>query len=440
MVGVDSDRRLNELFQQLANFERTRTGAAAWSLDNMHQLLADTPPGSSASRWVQVAGSKGKGTTVAYLEELARSMGLRTGAFVSPHLEHVTERVRIDGVPVAAPILVTAMEHVLASAQARQLELSFFEAITAAAVRVFRETEVEFVALEVGLGGRLDATTAVPVDAVVLTRIELEHTEILGDTLAAIATEKAHAMRPGKPVFLERNASVRDVFLTHAEAVGAGPVHWIEPVEVSHHSGGWSGAFVVQSAGEAQADTAAGASRRDSFRLQGASRFELPALGLAAACLRSLFPHRPPVLDPARRPAQPGRFEVVESGGQTTILDGAHTPASAAEVVAELDRRYAGRSVVMLFASAQDKNWRDALEILVPRVDAVVVTEAAGTPSAPAVDLATWLRRAGVEVQVAPDPETGWRRAAGWSGREPALRLVTGSFYLVGAVRGLLRR
>ncbi|MCA8941922.1 MAG: hypothetical protein KDB80_05115, partial [Planctomycetes bacterium] len=196
-VDSTADDRIAALCRGLTNYERDRPDRPRFDLENMRRLLArpDAPP--LPPQLVQVGGSKGKGTVVRYLAALARPR--RTGAYVSPHVQTILERVAIDGENVDEDLLTAELEPVLRFARENELTISFYEAMTAAALGCFARSGVELGILEVGLGGRLDATTAVPVDASVLTSIELEHTELLGDTIEAIATEKSFVVRPGKP-------------------------------------------------------------------------------------------------------------------------------------------------------------------------------------------------------------------------------------------------
>lgn len=431
---MNADQRLLELFGQLTNFERTRVVEVEWSLDNMHRMLDEVDrrlgPRSAAARWIQVGGSKGKGTTALYLEALAGSLGLRTGVFTSPHLQQVTERVRIDGVPVAAEQLVGALEPILSDANEAGIELSFFETMTLAAVVLFRGEAVDLAVFEVGLGGRLDATTAVPVDAAILTCIELEHTDLLGDTLAAIAGEKAFVMRPDRPVWFERQPATDAVLLAHAEMVGAlvqAPVELVDPTASGEV---WTGTLRA-----VEATRPSEMAFELAFELVGASGFELPALALAVGCLGGLYPDRELPLSPVARPTLPGRFEVLpQPDGWPIVLDGAHTPSSSMAVLTELQRRYPGELVVALFGTASDKLWRENLTELRGVLSRVLVTTPTGIPGADPAVVVDWLQAAGVPAEIVESVPLGLSRLAEYS----AVRLVTGSFYLVGEVRTAL--
>ena len=153
-----------------------------------------------AGRVVTVAGTNGKGSTVALLDHLARAGGWHTAVYTSPHILRFNERVRLDGVEVADEALVAAFVQVEAACEAEQVPLTYFEFTTLAALCVFRVAAPDLLILEVGLGGRLDAVNIIDADVAVITSVGLDHTDWLGDTRDAIATEKAGIRRPGRPL------------------------------------------------------------------------------------------------------------------------------------------------------------------------------------------------------------------------------------------------
>ena len=220
--------RILALVAPFTNYERNRQDKPRWSLDNIRTLLAR--PGATSARGlaVQVGGSKGKGTTALYLDALARHLGLRSGVYLSPHVDDVTERVQIDGQPT--PLLEEVVRELIDFVKRERLQdVSFFEVMTAAAAECYARAAVDLAVFEVGLGGRLDATTAVPVDASILTNVELEHTDLLGDTVEAIAGEKAYILRLGKVAFTAaRNGALR-VIEAYAREVQS-PLRVLDPL------------------------------------------------------------------------------------------------------------------------------------------------------------------------------------------------------------------
>ena len=420
--------RLTALLSSLTNYERTRPNRPRWSLDNTTALLARPGFRLPAAKRVQIGGSKGKGTAALYLESLARAAGLRTGTYLSPHLESLLERVRIDGRVVEELELRKALTNTLDFVRESELEATFFEVMTAAALACFAEHDLALAILEVGLGGRLDATTAVPVDASLLTGIELEHTQLLGDTIEAIASEKSWVIREGRPAFTAADGAALAVFERRAAEVGAQLFvlgRDFDLVDVSQCPDGYEGVL----------RTPRGATRR--FALPTASAFELPAMALAVACLESLWPDVTPPLDPVPRPTLPGRCEVIAcADGVPLVLDGAHTETSMRMLKDELDRRFPGQRLSVLFASGADKRWRESLACLLPIADSFLVTELTDTPSAPPAEVVAWLRREGAVADEVDDPHVGLRSLIARGG----VRVVTGSFYVVGSVRAELTK
>lgn len=418
--------RLAPLLSQLVNYERLRPDRRLWDLATMRQLLArpGAPPPPRPA--VQVGGSKGKGTTCAFLGAIATAAGRRVGVYTSPHLETLLERIVVDGRNIDVDALAGLLRHVLGAPGLARAP-TFFEATTVAAADWFAAQRVDLAVYEVGLGGRFDATTALPVDASIVTTIELEHTDVLGDTVEAIAGEKAHVVRGGGTGFTAATGGALAVLRRHAEQVRARLLVLGEDFGMRAVQWGAAGC-------RGRLWLPAGIER--PFFLPDASAFELPALALAAAACAQLLPDTPLPLDPAPRPRLSCRFEVrTDVDGEVLVLDGAHTEQSLRAVATELARRHPGRRAAVLFASAVGKRWREGLSALLPVADSFVVTELTGTPGEPAVTLAAHLAASGATCEVAADIASGLAALR----RRPGPRLVVGSFYLAGQVRQLLR-
>jgi dihydrofolate synthase/folylpolyglutamate synthase len=437
--GSPSLEQAERWLEALIDYEKPAERARArFSLDPIRALLARIGNPERALRPIHVAGSKGKGSTVLLAEALLRGAGLRTGAFTSPHLERWTERFRIDGREVAGDALAVAVERIRPAVEALRAEdaaaaPTFFDVTTAAALLLFAEAELHAVVLEVGLGGRLDSTNAVAPAVACVTSIELEHTEILGDTLAAIAAEKAGILKPGVPAVIGRlPAEARAVVVDRAAALGA-------PLA------------------ELGRDFDAAVIEREPFRQRvrledGAFRAEawLPLLGapaadnaaLAAACvLRSglvaaarLAGATPAALAAA---ALPGRIEVL-GRAPLRIADGAHTLASAralAAAIAELPR---GRTHVVLSVSS-GKDVEGICALLAPLADRITLTRADPKKSLDPAQLAPILRRLApaLDVRVVPNAHLALRAAREAAGAGD-LVCATGSIYLAGIARAVL--
>lgn len=368
-------------------------------LDGTRAALAALGEPQRGLRTLHVAGTNGKGSTAAFVEAILRAAGRRTGLYTSPHLLRFTERVRVDG----AELFTGEVARLAGALFARVPEPTFFEAATAMALRAFRDAEVEVAVVEAGLGGRLDATRAVePPLVTVVTGVALDHTEVLGETVEAIAREKAGIFRPGVPAVIGcEDEAARAVLLAEAARIGA-PVH-LRGRDFSAEAPGPLGL-----AGAHQAGNAALAVR--------AAELACAALGrpLDEAAVRA-------GLAGAR---WPGRLERL---ADDLVIDAAHNPDGARALAAALPGLAAGRPVHLVFGAVSDKDAGAMLEVLAPVAARVVFTR----PESPRAREPETLRALVPSASVEPDPG-----AAVETARSPgALTVACGSIFLVGAVR-----
>jgi len=422
----------------LINFERRAdVPYARFDLVPIERLLACVGDPQRRLSVIHVAGSKGKGSTALLCEAVLRARGESVGTFTSPHLERWTERFRVAGREVEGDALAAAIEGLRPHVEALRDEdparaPTFFDVTTAAALLLFADARVDRVVLEVGLGGRLDSTNVVDPAVACITTIELEHTDKLGTTLAAIAGEKAGIVKPGRRVVVGALApEARDVVLARARSLGA-------PVCVLGRD------FSVE-VRRADLDGVAFTYREGDFEVDAT----LPVLGrhhasnaaLAIACVRSLGAH--PDAELARAVAEgmanavlPGRVEIV-GRAPWAIVDAAHTAASAralATALAEIPRT---RTHLVLSISA-GKDLAAILAAVLPFADRLTITRAEPTRSLDPGEIAAATRaaRPGLELRVVPNPHLALR-AARESAAADELLVATGSVYLAGIARRL---
>ncbi len=288
-------------------------------------------------RSVIVGGTNGKGSTSAMIAAIAQAHGLRVGLFTSPHLLRYQERIQVNGVEIAAADLVSDFEQI--EAARGELSLTFFEFNALAALLRFRAAGVELAVLEVGLGGRLDATNIVDAEVAVLCSIGLDHCDWLGETLEAIGREKAGIFRAGQPVVLSTQdmpSSVTERLLAlHCQTRTAGIDFYCEP----HGDGRWD-----------YRDAEGSLAALPAPALAGAIQYHNAASALAA--LRVLLAPRPlksmAISQALLALRLPGRLQYVD-GPVEWLLDVAHNPAAASVLAAELQRRRpAGRTLAIL--------------------------------------------------------------------------------------------
>ena len=387
---------------------------------------------------LHVAGSKGKGSTALLSEALLRELGARTGTFTSPHLSSWTERFRLDGREVEAERLVAASEalrpHVEElCAGPPETVPSWFDVTTAAAFWMFRDAGVERAVVEVGLGGRLDSTNVVDAAVACVTSIELEHVRLLGDSLAAIAREKAGILKPERPAVMGALApEAAAVVEARAQELGAPLSRLGRDFHVRVRSADASGLVFELCDGElvlsarmpllgAHHATNAALAVACVGRLPGVARTEL-----AAAAVRAF--------DAVRLP---GRVELL-GRAPAIVVDSAHTPASARALAAALELIPHERRHLVLSVSA-DKSLDDILAPLLPGAAQVTVTRAEPTRSLAPEEVAAMVRRLApsLALHAIPNPFLAVRAA-----RERLaagdLLCVAGSVYLAGIARRVL--
>jgi dihydrofolate synthase/folylpolyglutamate synthase len=396
-----------QALSRLTNYERTRAdGPRAFDLSRPAGLLErlGAPHRRLGARVVQVAGTKGKGSTARFVDGIFRAAGLRTARFLSPHLESVRERIAVDGALIEEAAFAAHVERVLDAVDG---ETTFFEALLAAACLHFAEHRTDAAVLEVGLGGRLDATTAVPATHTVITEISYDHTEILGSSLEEIAAEKAGTIRHGVPVWSGVDPQTAAGRVIAAIAREREAPLWHVPAPEGVHADAMGLAFRgvrLPVFGRHQAQNAA-------LAVAAAGQpWEVAARGLEAT-------------------TQPGCCEL----RGRVLLDGAHTLSSIHATLRAVADHFPGSRPELVFALAQDKDLDAIAAALAPAVAGVTcarVDERRGRTADALALHPAWEGRA-VPLD---DARAALRRAHEAAGSH-GLVLVTGSLYLAGALR-----
>ena len=369
---------------------------------------------------VQVAGTNGKGSVAAMLAAILKADGRRVGLYTSPHLVSFRERIRVDGEAIAEDAVADGFDAI--AALVARLDATMFEASTALALDHFAREAVDVAVLEVGLGGRLDATTVGTPAVTALARIDLDHQEVLGETLAAIAAEKAAIIRSGVAVSAAQAPEAAEVLIARAAAVGV-PLH-MEGRELSVR--------VRERGLAAQTIDCAG----PGWRLEG---LRLPLLGVyqpsnalvALAAARALGVGDGAAREGLARARWPGRFEVLRAAERVVVLDGAHNPAGAAALAASLAEWFGDTPLTLVFGALRDKDARGMLAALAPRARRLILT-ASSSPRAARPEALRHVVPHGVAVELADSVPEALALAA----REPRTPIlcVAGSLSLLGDV------
>lgn len=440
-------------FDPIAYINTPRWQASRLGLERIRELLERLGSPQDRLKFVHVAGTNGKGSICAYLASILGAAGYRTGMFTSPYIERFEERIRVDGVMISPDelrdVTLAVREHAEAMAEETGGHPTEFELMTAVALEHFARCGCDIVVLEVGLGGRLDSTNVIDApEACVIARIGLDHTALLGNTLAAIAGEKAGIIKEGSAVVSWPQESEAMAVIEHAAAEhgcelrmpdfarleegavkwedGASPFRPFSYKEWTDLRTGILGSYQPQNATVAL--EAVDVLRGRGWRIPD----EAVRAGVAQTCW-------------------PGRFEIVEGGsspdGFAIVVDGGHNPQGARALAASLAEVFPGRRSVFVIGVLEDKDYPRMLEDVLPLGSAFVCVTPDNPRALPAHKLARAIRWTGqdllgcsacVNPVVARDFEDAIRRARELAGPD-GLICAFGSLYSVAALKEAVR-
>ena len=379
---------------------------------------------------ITVAGTNGKGSTCAMLENILRADGYRVGLYIKPHFVRFNERARINSLEVSDADLMRQFETVEAArtAVSPAIELTYYEFTTLAIMNLFAKSELDVVILEVGLGGRLDTVNLIDADCAIVTSIDIDHSEYLGDTRDKIGFEKAGIFRAGRPAVCGDPVPPQSL-VDHAEKIGADL--WL------------SGRDFNFSGDKQQWNFAARGVRRNALQypaLRGANQLLNASAALAALeALRQVLPVSQQAVRTGLVTVElAGRFQVL-AGRPTIVLDVAHNPHAAAALASNLDQMGFHPYTYAVFGAMADKDIEGIVRALKDRIDHWIVCPLPSPRSARAADLVGALEAAGFRpdtehsVTSAVDPAAAYAEATSRAGENDRI-VVFGSFYTVAGV------
>ena len=446
---------LQKWLDSYLNFEKLPKKDIFW-LDTMEYLCQKTNNPQKAFPSVHVAGSKGKGSTSVMIASILEAAGYKSGLYSSPHILDFSERIGSAQGPLpeqvyeaAAQELMTAVEAIAPEQLPGQRPITWFELVTTFAFLCFRQAKIDWAVFETGLGGRLDATNVLEPQISVITPIELEHTEFLGDTIEKIAGEKAGIIKPRTPVVIApQKEAAQKVLEAKAKELNC-PLLKVQELVQVHGK-------MVAGAMELHLDSKLFA-RPITTKLTLLGEYQLWNAATAALVTKTLFPQLPEeaIEKGLSQATLPGRFEVIQWQGNPIVLEGAHTPTSVA-LSLQTFRQYLedtgastgckekcfdttnARKPHLLFACAADKDVHTMAQLF-SDFGSMVLTRPGGEKQSNPQLLQDAFTEAGHEFVYISDFKEAIQKALEQAKKDAAPLLVTGSFYLVAEVKKFLQ-
>jgi len=414
-------------YEQIPGISYAQPG---YSLRHVEELLNRMGNPQLAARTIHIAGTKGKGSVAAMIAQVLSDSGYKTGLYTSPHLHTLRERISVDGSLISEAEFAAAMAEVKPFIESMKQDtafrqLTYFEALTALAFAYFKKKRLYFQVLEVGLGGRLDATNVTRPVVCIITPISLDHTQILGNSLKEIAREKAGIIKSGCWVVLspqpEEAASVFHDICREKEAkivqVGKDVTWHKTGGDLSHQSLAIDGRMnnyqvSIPLLGDYQLENAAAAVA--ALEILASAGFAISAAKIAQGLARVKWP---------------GRFQILQQH-PTVLVDGAHNVASMRGLVSNIKAYFAHKRIFLVFGTSVDKDIPGIVNEMVPLSPQVIVTRTAHSRAAPLSTLVAKFKKQGIEPETGETVSEAISRALSLADRTDII-CVTGSLFVV---------
>lgn len=403
--------------------------AAHYDLRRMDELLARLGNPHLTAKTIHITGSKGKGSTAAMIASVLTASGYKTGLYTSPHLSIFNERIRIDSKLIPDQDVVTLVdklkpEVIAVNEKSTYGTLTTFEIITALGFLYFASQKVDYQVIEVGLGGRLDATNVVKPAVCIITSISLEHTEVLGDTLAKIAAEKSGIIKPGCVTIISpQEEEAREVIEKACKASE------VKLIQVGRDITWESTGFDIKQ----QSLKVKGRLGNYEFAIPLLGQYQLENAATALAALEVLSEKDPRITKKTitkglSQVSWPGRLQVL-SRRPLVVADGAHNPYSAGKLREALERYFKFESAILVIGLSSDKDISGIVSELSPLFSKVIATHSVHPRAMPAAAVAAEFRKQGIEAEAKEDFFAALPLALSMAGKNDLI-CVTGSLFV----------
>jgi len=404
-----------------------------YRLARMRFLLERFDNPHLAYKTLHVAGTKGKGSTAAFLASVLDFAGYKTGLYTSPHVSDPGERILVSMAPPEDDVivdLVNQISNVIESIPPTSLpgsfQLTFFELITLLAFLCFRATECRFAIIETGIGGRLDATNIIQPSACLFTPVGLEHTDVLGNTIESIAREKSGIIKPGIPVFSSGQVpEVKSIF-KEVSASKNSPISFLdEEIEKFSTNPGTEGtSFVLKLKGM----------KARGFRLKLLGEFQAENASLAYLTVRKIFPRMSckVITEGIERTFLPGRMELIRTT-PPVILDGAHTPLAVKSLWSSFNKIFPEKGI-LIFGAISGKKIEDMARILAPGFSEIIVSTPGYFKESDPEEMGRIFKKFNSCTILEKNPSEALQRALKTAQNKFPI-LVTGSFFMISEIR-----
>jgi dihydrofolate synthase/folylpolyglutamate synthase len=416
-----------------------------FNLDRMKKFLDLMGNPHKAYKNIHVAGTKGKGSTSAMISNVLIQSGLKTGFYTSPHLIDFCERIQVDSLPIPHEMFIELVDYMIPFIEKTE-EITTFELTTALAFLYFRREKVDIAVMEVGLGGRLDATNVVDPLVSVITSLSLDHVNVLGDTLAKIAYEKGGIIKPGRPVVVAPQKEEAQIVLEKIANDRNSPLIQVGKdylYAAASHDLNKQSFYVWPKEEQPLVNMYIESGGRDDWE---PVRLQIPLLGFhqvqnaatAYCALQTVKKdgidiHQIDIYRGFSKVNWPGRFEIL-SKRPLIVIDSAHNRESALRLRNAIDDYFPGVPKVLLFGASEDKDIHGMLVELIPRVKTIVATMSKHPRAIDPEVIVNYALQFGLRGIKTSSIEEGLEKAISLAGDE-ALILVTGSLFVAGAAR-----